>query len=127
MAALPDEKIMCHRTGFAVSCFDGVVKHKCRLWMHVSGLDASGNDIDVHGCADEFMVKMTHEVAKEIQQTKASVDKTATEVKKASDAAAQRDVLLINGVKASLPLLRIGDNNEKNGHLLTGPDDGGSG
>ena len=105
---LPDERIMCHRTGFQVSCFDGVTKHRCRLWCHVSGTDAMGKDIDVYGCADELSIKLLHEVAKEVRQAAASTDKVATEVKKASDNAAARDVMLINGVKASLPLIQIG-------------------
>jgi hypothetical protein len=104
---LPDEKIMCHRTGFQMTCFEGVTKHKCRLWCHVSGTDAMGHDIDVHGCADEFSLKLMHEVAKEVRQAAASTDKVATEVRKAADAAVQRDVLLINGIKASLPLLKF--------------------
>lgn len=108
---LPDEKVMCHRTGFTMRCFDGVVTHKCRLWCHVSGTDAMGKDIDVHGCGDEFALKMLHEVAKEIRQTAASVDKVATEVKQASEGAAMRDVMLINGVKASLPLIKFNGQN----------------
>lgn len=104
---LPDEKIGCHRTGFAISCCDGVTKHKCQLWSHVSGTDAMGKDIDVFGCADQLSIKFLHEVAKEVRQSAASCDKVATEVRKASDAAAMRDVALINGVKASLPLLKF--------------------
>ena len=99
---LPDDKIMCHRTGFTVSCFDGVTKHKCRLWCHVSGTDATGKDIDVFGCGDEFNMKMLHEVAKEVRQAAASTDKVATEVRNAGDNAALRDVMLINGMRSAL-------------------------
>lgn len=104
---LPDEKIMCHRTGFQVSCYDGVTKHKCRLWCHVSGTDATGKDIDVFGCGDELDIKLLHEISKEMRQAAASSDKVATEVKKASEEAAARDVHLINGLKASFPVLQI--------------------
>jgi hypothetical protein len=121
---LPDKSIKCHRTGFTKSCFDGVVKHKCRLWMHVSGTDAMGKDIDVHGCADEFSVKMLHEIAKENRQTAASVDKVATEVRKSSDEAAARDVHLINGLKASFPVLQLV---ASNGQGLLLEDDSGDG
>ena len=103
---LPDEKIMCHRAGFQVSCFDGVTKHKCRLWCHVDGTDAKGRDVDVFGCADELVVKLIHESAKEMRQTAASMDKVATEVKKSSEEAAARDTYLINGIRASFPILQ---------------------
>lgn len=104
---LPDEKIMCHRTGFAVSCYDGVTKHKCRLWCHVSGTDAMGQTIDVFGCGDELDIKLLHEVAKEIRQAAASTDKVATEVLKLSEATAARDVHFINGIRASFPVLHL--------------------
>jgi len=98
---LPNETVMCHRTAFAVSCFDGVTKHKCRLWCHVSGTDAMGRDIDVYGCGDELSIKLLHEVAKEVRQSSASMDKVANEVKETRDMASVRDVLLINAVKAN--------------------------
>jgi hypothetical protein len=104
---LPDDKIMCHRTGFTVSCLDGVVKHKCRLWCHVTGTDAMDRDIDVFGCGDELSLKFLHEIAKEERQTAASVDKVATEVRQAADIAAAGNTYLVNGIKASFPVLRM--------------------
>lgn len=101
MTMLPDEKIMCHRTGFTVSCYDGVTKHKCRLWCHVSGTDAKDQQIDAFGCGDELELKLIHEVAKEVRQSAASMDKVANEVKETRDAASVRDVLLINSIKAN--------------------------
>jgi cell division protein ZapA (FtsZ GTPase activity inhibitor) len=90
-----------------MSCYDGVTKHKCRLWCHVSGTDAMGQDIDVFGCADELAIKLMHETAKEMRQASASVDKVANEVRKSSDEAAARDVHLINGLRATVPVLQL--------------------
>lgn len=106
---LPDKAIGCHHTGFRMKCYDGVTKHKCRLWCHVSGTDAMGRDIDVYGCGDELSLKLMHETAKEVRQAAASVDKVATEVRRSSDEAAARDVHLINGIKASFPVLHYLD------------------
>ena len=104
---LPDEKIMCHRTAFKVRCYDGVLKHHCRLWCHVSGTDAMNRPIDVHGCADELTIKFMHEVAKEVRHATASTDKVANEVRAAAEAHTSLEVHLINGIKASYPLMQL--------------------
>jgi hypothetical protein len=104
---LPDEKIMCHRTAFTMSCYDGVTKHKCRLWCHVSGTDAMNQPIDVFGCGDELGLKLLHEVAKEVRQSAASMDKVANETQMMRDGMTVRDVHLINGLRASLPVLQL--------------------
>jgi hypothetical protein len=93
------DKVMCHRAGFAVSCYDGVVKHRCRLWCHVKGTDAEGQTIDTYGCGDELDLKLLHEIAKEVRQSAASMDKVANEVKETRDMASVRDVLLINTLR----------------------------
>jgi hypothetical protein len=116
---LPDKKIGCHRTDFKVKCYDGVTKHKCQLWCHVSGEDANGQPVDVFGCADALEIKLTHEMCREVRHAAASTDKVATEVEKAREQASVEHVRLINGVKASLPLLTIGD-----GHMLEDKSDG---
>jgi hypothetical protein len=121
---LPDKSIKCHRTGFTKSCFDGVTKCKCMLWVRVDGLDAMGREIDVHGCADILSIKFLHEIAKEVRQGAASTDKVATEVRKSSDEAAARDVHLINGLKASFPVLQLV---ASNGQGLLLEDDSGDG
>lgn len=118
---LPDKVIGCHRTGFKMKCYDGVTKHKCRLWCHVSGTDAMGRDIDVYGCGDELSLKLLHEVAKEVRQAAASTDKVATEVRNAGDASAAASVHLINGIKASFPVLHYLNNG---GQLEDRSDDG---
>jgi len=104
---LPDKAVKCHRTAFTKSCYDGVVKCKCRLWCHVDGLDAMGRQVDVWGCSDELSIKFLHEIAKEIRHATASTDKVATEVRKANDASTGLQTYLVNGIKASFPLLRL--------------------
>lgn len=121
---LPDKTVGCHRTGFQVKCYTGVTKHKCQLWCHVSGTDAMGRDIDVYGCSDVLGIKFLHEVAKEARHTTASVDKVANEVKAAGEEAAARDTYLINGLRASFPVLHHLNNN---GGLLEDRSDGGDG
>jgi hypothetical protein len=69
--------------------------------------------IDVFGCADELELKLIHEVAKEVRQASASMDKVANEVKETRDAASVRDVLLINSIKANYRLLESKDDGPK--------------
>lgn len=79
---LPDEKIMCHRTGFDKSCFDMVVKCKCQLWVKVSGTPPQAEaPVDYYACADSWMPMLTLEVANMVRQNTASTDKVASEVK----------------------------------------------
>jgi len=79
---LPDEKIMCHRTGFEKSCFDMVTRCKCQLWVKVSGQHPqSEKPIDHYACADSWMPLLTLEVANMVRQNTASTDKVATEIK----------------------------------------------
>jgi hypothetical protein len=51
----PDKDVMCHHTGFTVSCIDGVTKHKCQKWIHIAGKKPQSEEIiDQYGCADKF-------------------------------------------------------------------------
>jgi hypothetical protein len=104
---LPPETIMCHRTGFQISCFEGVTKHKCRLWCHVQGKDAMDQDVDVYGCADEIELKFIHEISRQLRCVAASSDKVANEVKSASEASALRTTKIARGIIASLPLISL--------------------
>ena len=83
---LPDEKIMCHRTGFDKSCFDMVTKCKCQLWVQVQGMDPQTEQIiSRSACADSWMPKLTIEVAQMVRQNTASTDKVANEVNAGRD------------------------------------------
>lgn len=106
---LPDKSIKCHRTGFTKTCYEGVVKHKCRLWCHLEGVDAMNKPVDVFGCGDELSLKLMHEVAKEMRQAAASTDKVATEVEKSRNQATAEHVQMIGGLKATLPVLHMID------------------
>jgi hypothetical protein len=80
---LPDEKIMCHRTGFTMSCFDGVVKHKCQLWMHIEGKHPqTGHDFNHKGCADHFLPLLMIENSMIQRQTGAAVESFRNEMVK---------------------------------------------
>lgn len=81
MPDLPDEKIMCHRTGFDKSCFDMVTRCKCRLWVKVQGMHPQTEKIiDQYDCADAWMPTLILEVASMVRQNTASTDKVANEV-----------------------------------------------
>ena len=107
--SLPDEKVICHRSfgGKLLRCHDGVVKHKCSLWVSVDGTDAMGREVQTHGCVDLLSIKFLHEIAKEVRQNAASTDKVANEVRAASDATAGLQTYMINGLKASFPLMQL--------------------
>lgn len=86
---LPDEKVMCHRTGFATSCFDGVTKHKCRLWKRVTLTDRdpeSGAEIgkDAYDCIDSLQDLFWKDMLRRQLQTTATVDKLSKEVRESN-------------------------------------------
>lgn len=84
---LPDEKIMCHHTGFEKSCFDMVTKCKCRKWVSFIGAHPqTGAEVNVTDCRDHLEHLFWVEAARQQRGTTASVDKLATEVAKANDA-----------------------------------------
>jgi hypothetical protein len=93
-----------------MTCYEGVTKHKCQLWCHVSGTDAMDQPIDAFGCADILSLKLTHEMSKEVRQSAASTDKVATETKKMRDGMTARDVQMVNAMRANiLRLVETGD------------------
>lgn len=53
---IPDETVMCHRTGFQTSCRDLVLSRKCRRWKNVVGSDPQDKtkSINQYGCIDDF-------------------------------------------------------------------------
>lgn len=121
----PDEKVMCHRAGFAMSCFDGVTKHKCRLWKHVSlegdprlPQGATQSAVDHWDCADSLqdlylrdMLRRQLQTTATVDKVAASVDKVGAEVKQGND---QDMVLGMNQLRAQLGLTG-------NGHALPAP------
>ena len=85
--AIPDKDVMCHRTGFAKSCRECVVDHKCRLWQHVTGAHPqTGQPVDQYGCADEFHNLLLIENSQMQRQTGAAVESFRNEMVKANEA-----------------------------------------
>jgi hypothetical protein len=72
---LPDKKIKCPYTAFKTSCFDGVTKHSCPKWIHVTGLDPNkGTPIDHYNCSDAWLPVLLIENAQQSRQTGAAVE-----------------------------------------------------
>jgi hypothetical protein len=97
---LPDKDIGCHRTGFQKTCRDMVVKHNCRLWCRIAGVNPNtGEQIDKYDCSDAFMPLLMIENSQMQRQTGAAVESFRNEVVAANERAlaAPRDMKLING------------------------------
>jgi hypothetical protein len=80
---LPDKKIKCPYTGFTKTCFDGVTKHSCPKWIHVSGVNPnSGQPVDQYDCSDAWVPLLLIENSQQQRQTAASVDSFRNEMMK---------------------------------------------
>lgn len=87
----PDEKVMCHRTGFTKSCFECVTQHKCRAWVRIEGQTADKKPIDVYDCADHWTPQLHQQSTMELRQhllaIAQSVDLLRKEVNEANGSA----------------------------------------
>lgn len=80
---LPDEKVMCHHTGFKMSCFKGVTEHKCSKWLQIMGSNPqTGEEMNRYGCADSFIPLLLIENSQQQRHTGASVDSFRNEMLK---------------------------------------------
>ncbi len=79
---LPDEKIMCHMTGFEKSCYDMVTKCKCRKWVHWQGEhpQIKGKVVDQWDCRDHLDHLMGIQVVQAIRQTTNTINEWRKEV-----------------------------------------------
>lgn len=78
---IPEEGVMCHRTGFTRSCKEIVVAGQCRLWTHVQGLHPqSGEQIDSYDCADAWLPMLMIENSQQQRQTGAAVESFRNEM-----------------------------------------------
>lgn len=98
---LPDEKTMCHRTGFTKTCFECVVTHKCRLWKRVTLTDRhpeTGAEIskDTYDCVDSLQDLFWKDMLRRQLQTTATVDELRKEVRTSNDAGMANALLGIN-------------------------------
>lgn len=72
---LPDKKIKCPYTAFKTSCFDGVSKHNCPKWIHVTGLHPnSGQPVDTFDCSDRWLPALLIADTQQARQTGAAVE-----------------------------------------------------
>lgn len=78
---LPDDKVMCHHTGFKTSCLDGVARHKCQKWTHIVGRDPqTGQEFNRYGCADSFVPLLLIENSQRQTQTAAAIESFRNEM-----------------------------------------------
>lgn len=105
---LPDEKTGCHRTGFTRKCRELVTSGECCRWRRLEFRHPqTGVKEDRYDCIDNLTDILLLIIAQQERQAGATMDKVATEVKNASDAAAERDAHLINGLRATFPVLQV--------------------
>jgi len=79
----PDKDVMCHHTGFKISCLKGVTEHRCQKWMQVMGANPqTGEEINRYGCADSFIPLLLIENSQMQRQTGAAVESFRNEMLK---------------------------------------------
>jgi hypothetical protein len=94
---LPDEKIMCHHTGFEKRCFDLVTQSKCRKWRNVLGANPqTGEQMNIWDCIEGLQHQIQLDTGRAVMQMVASLDKLATEVSSANDAGMANALMGIN-------------------------------
>lgn len=101
---LPDEKVMCHHTGFGKSCFDMVTRCKCRKWVQVHGANPQTGDIvNRWECVDALMPMLMIENSQQQRQTGAAVESFRNEMVRANEVAglidAPRRPALVEGAR----------------------------
>lgn len=78
---LPDEKAMCHRTGFAVACFELVTQRKCRRWEHLQGSHPqTGQPMDKWGCVDDLRLFLDLQAGQHLNALREEIGKLRGEV-----------------------------------------------
>jgi len=78
---LPDKDTGCHRTGFAKTCRECVVEHKCQLWVQLMGNNPNtGEPINRWACADSWLPMLMIENSQQQRQTGAAVESFRNEM-----------------------------------------------
>lgn len=91
---LPDEKVMCHHTGFDKSCFDMVTRCKCPKWVKLQGVNPNtGQEIEKYNCADHWLPLLMVENSLQQRQTGAAVESFRNEMVEANTRAGLIDKL----------------------------------
>lgn len=80
---IPPEGVGCHRTGFAKTCRECVIDHKCQLWIQIMGQNPNtGEDMNRWACADCWMPVLTIENSQQQRQTGAAIESFRNEMVK---------------------------------------------
>ena len=111
---LPDEKIMCHLTGFEKRCLDMVVTCKCRKWVRLQGRDKdTGAPIDLYDCADHWGPQMqqqsTAQLSSQLDTIAQSIDHLRKEVHQGNDQAMVGALVRLNDKLDETRVLANGD------------------
>lgn len=72
---LPNKEVKCPYTAFKTTCYDGVTKHKCPKWIHVTGTHPNtGQPVDSYDCSDAWVPALLIENSQQQRQTGAAVE-----------------------------------------------------
>jgi hypothetical protein len=102
MESLPDDKVMCHHTGFEKSCRDMVINGRCRKWVQIQGANPNtGELVNKWDCADAWLPLLLIENAQQTRQAGAAIESFRNE----TVAANERVVRSLSQSFARAPLL----------------------
>jgi len=88
---LPNEKVMCHHTGFKQNCRELVCSGKCNRWIQIQGYDANtGVQINESNCIDNWTPRLLVENSRQTRSNAAAIENLTTEV----DRAHQEDMVM---------------------------------
>lgn len=83
---LPDKEIKCPYTGFQMTCFDGVVHHKCPKWIHTIGIHPqTGQHMDRYDCADTITPLLIIENTNMTRYVSSAIESFRNEMVKANN------------------------------------------
>lgn len=100
MEMLPDEKIMCHETGFEKSCRDMVINSRCRKWRQIQGTNPNtGEPLNQWDCVDGWMPFLTLENTQQVRQVGAAVESFRNEAARTSQV---QTALIMNAARPHL-------------------------
>lgn len=71
---LPPKERMCHRTGFAKSCFECVTQHGCQLWQGLDAVTTTGEKTTAYNCIDAMNLAGQLEIAKKLNELGAAIE-----------------------------------------------------
>lgn len=91
---LPDPKISCPATGFALSCREVLSKCDCPKFVTITGLNPqTGEAINKSGCIDGFMPLLLLENSQMQRQTGAAIESFRNEMLRLNGALPEQQML----------------------------------